>query len=523
MSNRHEIHWAVVIGVYGVLLSLIYYDTILWLITHDWIRGDYDYCYLIPAILIYLIWEKRKNLTMIPSSPSWAGLFPLTTGIIFYWLGNLGGEFYISYLSSWLIIIGLCWLHMGWQKLKVIWFPVVMILAMFPLPNFLNTKITLKFKLLSSQLGVWLMQIWGMSAYREGNIIDLGFTRLQVVDACSGLRYLFPLIILGVILAYFWRAKLWKRLILVVSTVPLSIITNSLRIALTGALYELWGPEVAEGFFHGFSGWFIFMFSFGILLVEMWGLNKIIPEKGAEQSGVVGKKTREAKTQNSKFKIQNSFFSPQFIVAVILLGSTLALSYGVEFREKIPMTRSFAAFPLKIGKWVGTREKMDQKIIDALDLSDYVIIDYKEPGGKSINFYVAYYESQSKGKSIHSPSTCLPASGWIFNQAGEIRISTPGYHDGSIPVRRAYMQKGAYRQLSYYWFPQRDRILTNAYQLKIYNFWDALIRHRTDGALVRVITPIYEQEKIEEADKRLQEFIREVLPVLDQFLPTVNG
>ena len=85
------------------------------------------------------------------------------------------------------------------------------------------------------------------------------------------------------------------------------------------------------------------------------------------------------------------------------------------------------------------------------------------------------------------------------------------------------MQKGAYRQLSYYWFPQRDRILTNAYQLKIYNFWDALIRHRTDGALVRVITPIYEQEKIEEADKRLQEFIREVLPVLDQFFPNVNS
>jgi EpsI family protein len=95
----------------------------------------------------------------------------------------------------------------------------------------------------------------------------------------------------------------------------------------------------------------------------------------------------------------------------------------------------------------------------------------------------------------------------------------PGHGEGFMPVNRAYLEKKGYRQLSYYWFPQRGRILTNAYQLKLYTFWDALTRRRTDGALVRLITPVYENEKPEDAEKRLQTFMRVIVPVLDEFLP----
>jgi len=99
-----------------------------------------------------------------------------------------------------------------------------------------------------------MLQWYGMSAFREGNIIDLGFTQLQVVDACSGLRYLYPLIIMAILLAYFFKSAWWKKVVMVMSAVPLTIATNSLRIAMTGVLYEIWGPAVAEDFFHGFSG-----------------------------------------------------------------------------------------------------------------------------------------------------------------------------------------------------------------------------------------------------------------------------
>jgi len=213
------------------------------------------------------------------------------------------------------------------------------------------------------------------------------------------------------------------------------------------------------------------------------------------------------------------FFQPQFWVVVILLGATLGFSHGIEFREKIPMSKSFGLFPLNMGEWTGTREMMEKRIIDTLDLSDYVIVNYKNKSGKQVNLYVAYYESQRKGESIHTPGTCLPGSGWLFRKAGKLNVSMPDHNTGAMPVNRALMQKGGNKQLVYYWFPQRGRILTNAYELKLYAFWDALTRQRTDGALVRLITPIYELEEPDRAEKRLQGFMREFVPVIEGFVP----
>ncbi|MBU4415146.1 MAG: VPLPA-CTERM-specific exosortase XrtD [Proteobacteria bacterium] len=508
------------IALYGLLVIGVYYSSLVVMIS-GWKKDDYSYCYLMPFVVLYLIWEKRSLLASLPSVSSWKGLIPFVLGIAFFWLGELGGEYLTLYISFWLVMVGLCWMHLGWEKLKAIGFAFILILTMFPLPNFLYNKISVNLQLISSQLGVAMMQLCGMSAYREGNIIDLGFTQLQVVDACSGLRYLFPLIVLGILLAYFFRAAFWKKAIVVISTIPLSIITNSLRIALTGILYQVWGAKVAEGFFHGFSGWFIFMFSLAILLLEMWILKKV----QGSRFKVQGSKRQEAgrleglEAESSKLKAQSLFFPPQFIVAVILLGATFAFSQGIEFREKIPIKKSFEYFPVNVGQWSGVQQSMEQKIIDTLDLDDYIIIDYKDSLGRSINFYVAYYESQRKGESIHSPETCLPGSGWIFNQAGAATIPLSANDDGFMKVNRAFMQKNGYKQLSYYWFPQRGRILTNAYQLKIFVFWDALTKQRTDGALVRLITPVYESEELKDAEARLQGFTREIVPVLGEFLP----
>ena len=498
--------------IYLLMIAGIFFSTFTYLLP-QWHKDDFSYCYIVPFIIIYLIWEKKNQFFAVISRPSWKGLPVLCLGIIFFWIGELGGEYFTLYLSFWLVFVGLCWLHLGWKKLKIISFPLVFILTMFPPPNFIYQKISVNLKLISSQIGVGIMQIFGMSAYREGNIIDLGFTQLQVVDACSGLRYLFPLIMIGLLLAYFYKDAFWKKVLLIISTVPISILVNGLRIASVGMLYPVFGPKVAEGFFHDFSGWFIFMVSTGILLVEMWILKKI-GRKWAEAD----KDNKPQISADSKGH-RNFFFQPQFIVAVLLLGATYGLSQGVEFREKVPINKSFDQFPLKTGEWIGKRQSMEQKFIDALDLSDYVIMDYKNKQGKSVNFYVAYYESQRKGESIHSPATCLSGGGWIFKQAGAVKLPFKLKNKKLMPVNRAIIEKSGARQLVYYWFSQRGKILTNAYQLKIYAFWDALIRQRTDGALIRVMTHIYEFEELEDAEKRLQKFIKNIMPVLDEYIP----
>lgn len=518
-------------ALYVILIGAIYHTAIRYLVVSDWARDDYSYCYLIPIVILYVIWEKLEVLAALPSSPTWRGFIPFVFGLFIYWLGELGGEYFTMYVSLWFILVGLLWMHLGWGKIKTMGFALLIFLTMFPFPNFINTKVQVSLRLISSQIGVALIQTVGMSAYREGNIIDLGFTQLQVVDACSGLRYLIPLIILGILLAYFYKEALWKRIVIVFSTIPLSILTNAFRIGLTGILHETYGSKIAEGFFHGFSGWFIFMGSVGVLVLEMWILKGIghKKEKAINATYRVSDEIQdvsldkehmpESSFMEKPSKIRKYTKQPQFIVAALLLGITLVLSNAIDFREKIPIKQSFDSFPIQINQWMGTRQYMDKEFIEKLDLNDYAIIDFEEKSGKQVNFYVAYYESQRKGESIHSPATCLPGGGWFFKKAGKWDLNIASSKDEFLHVNRAFMEKGPYKQLVYYWFPQRGRILTNAYQLKIFNFWDALTKHRTDGALVRLVTPLYETEKIQDAEARLQNFVKDILPVLSDFLP----
>jgi exosortase D (VPLPA-CTERM-specific) len=487
----------------------------------SWQAEDYNYCFFIPPIVAYLLWEKRAQLGTIPVERTWYGLAPLGIGIALFWLGELGGEYYTLYLASWFVAAGFFLGHMGWRRLKTIAFPVLFSIAMFPFPNFINYNLTLRLKLLSSQAGVAMLRLCGMSAYREGNVIDLGFTRLQVVDACSGLRFFFPLIVLAVLLAYFFKAGWWKRLLLVLAAIPLSVITNGLRLAMVGILYQFWGPRVSEGFFHDFSGWFIFMLSLGFLVAEMWAIKKLFPERRPVSAAVA---PAAAEVRVSGYPVSGTgperwLGPPQSAAAILLLGATLALAQGVDFREKIPIKRSFDRFPLSVGEWRGGRTVMEPQFRNALKFSDYALIDFKDRQGREVGFYVAYYASQRKGESIHSPETCLPGGGWVFEESGQATIARGGATGGSMQVRRAFIYKSGVRELTYYWFPQRGRVLTSIYQLKLFGFWDALTRHRTDGALVRLITPVYETEKPQDAEIRLQAFTREIVPVLAQFLP----
>ena len=544
-----------------LLLLAMLFQSALTFMFHMWNNEDFNYCYLVPMIVAYLIWDKRELLVQIPVQTSWAGFALIVPGMALFWIGELGGEYTLLYLSMWLQVVGLCIVHFGLPKIRAILFAVFFSLTMFPLPAFINNKLSMQLKMISSRIGVEALQFLGVTAYREGNIIDLGFTELQVVDACNGLRYLLPLILMALLVTYFSRQAMWKKIFLVLSSIPISILVNGLRIASIGLLVPIWGPQVAEGFFHDFSGWVIFMISLGILLGEMWILNRLFKENRELETGIGQAERGQRETENRKIgnsgigKIESremaasgrvesgllaaegqaesaklkatskkqksenrKLFQPQFLVAILLIGATAAVAQRVDFREEVPIARSFSQFPLNIGEWTGQLQSMDQKFIDELDLSDYIIVNYRDSAAPSVNFYTAYYETQRKGESIHSPASCLPGSGWEFQQAGrtDVLISDDGRR---MPVNRAVMSNAGHKQLSYYWFPMRGRTLTNAYQMKWYTFWDALTRQRTDGALVRLITPISHNETIEDADARLKAFTRELVPVLDQFLP----
>ncbi len=506
-----------------LFLLFLYFDALYNLITVGWQNEDFNYCIIIPFLVAYLFFQKKNLFFNTPKIISLFGFFPLIFGLLLFWIGELGGEYFSLYISFWLVNLGLIIYFHGFQRLKIILFPVFFSLSMFPFPAFINNNISLHLKLISSKLGVLLLQLYGLPSYREGNVIDLGFVQLQVVDACSGLRFLLPLAILGLLISYFYKGAIWKKIILIASVIPIAIGTNSARIALTGVIYKYWGAEVAEGFFHSFSGWLIFVLSLIIFIFIKILLDFFFPSAIKTISNDTNQTNNYYNGKNlNNYYLTNIKYSKFFIYGFFII--TIIFSYFFEFRDEIPNLKPFVSFPDAIGEWKGSSKTIEQSIVNSLNLTDYILMDFHDDKGNTINFYVSYYASQRKGKSVHSPESCMPGNGWQMQQSHTISLKIDKAfqnetYSNFVKLRRALIVKNNYKQLSYYWFPQRGRILNNIFQLKFYAFWDAITKHRTDGALVRLITPIREKEKIIEADKRLQEFIKKLFPLLNSYIP----
>jgi EpsI family protein len=142
---------------------------------------------------------------------------------------------------------------------------------------------------------------------------------------------------------------------------------------------------------------------------------------------------------------------------------------------------------------------------------------YHNEQGQIVDFYVAFNSSQRKGVATHSPESCLPSSGWIFQKSSIQQIDMG--NGVKIHVSRVMATNKGSQFMVYYWFPQRGRILTSLYQVKLYNFWDALTKKRTDGALVRIISEVYPNETIDMTNDRMISFIRAVKPLIDEYVP----
>jgi EpsI family protein len=256
----------------------------------------------------------------------------------------------------------------------------------------------------------------------------------------------------------------------------------------------------------------------GILLLEMAVLKRIIPEldKGtqnkAENCGF-DDRISEQKQYSGLFR----HVSVQFLIILLLMGTTAAGVQSVSSRNRFPMQKSFSTFPDSVGIWSGKKQCLEKMYLDALELNDYLLSDYRNSRGEVVNAYVAYSDFQSKGKASHSPATCLPGSGWELKEPVKIAVT-----DGSgrtVTINRTLMVMGSERRLVYYWFDQRGRTLTDLYQIKLFNVVDSITLNRTDGALIRLITPLTANESPEVAEVRLEDFFRQFNPELSHFLP----
>ena len=495
-----------------------------------WGADEYSHGYLIPFISFWLVWENRESLANMRTNNSWLGLFFVLVGLAVGFIGELATLFVITQYAFLITVFGLCLAFVGWKGLKLLWFPLAYLIFMIPLPNFLYNNLSSYLQLISSSLGVAVIRLFDISVYLEGNVIDLGNYQLQVVEACSGLRYLFPLSSFGFLCAYFFQGKFWMRMVVFLSTLPITVLMNSFRIGVIGVLVDNWGIEQAEGFLHDFEGWVIFIGCLTVLFVEMWLMVKCFMQgKAFSDVFVVG-----VGVQNVNFDYSHSNASQKsselqifglpkaYAVSLLLLILVSPLSLIIDEREElVPDRIRFSHFPLQFDDWRGVEVSMGQDYIDALKFDDYIIGNYSRLGDAfPVNFYVAYYASQRKGASVHSPKSCIPGDGWRIGDFQQREITGIKTIAGQpFSVNRAIISKGEQKQLVYYWFQQRGRVMTNEYLVKWYLFWDALTRHRTDGALVRLVIPVKGENNITETEQQLDAFLLGVLPKLNKFVP----
>ncbi len=509
---------AALIGV----LVFAFRDSLLWMVTDDWPRDEYNHCYLIPVIAGFLIATRSRELAAVPWSGTLTGLWLVALGFLFLLLSSLSSIFTIGQYGFIVAVWGCFVTVWGWPAVKLIWPALVYLLFMVPLPDFLEVKLTANLQLLSTRIGVAVVRLAGVPVYVEGNVIDLGTYQLAVAEACSGLRYLFPLMSFGFLCAVLFQAPLWQRAIVFLSSVPLTVLMNSVRIGGISILVSYYGIEQAEGFLHDFEGWVVFMTCVAILFLEMFIMARL------SKRPLLKSLRMDTPPLAEIWRIFTAQGAGRaaVVAAVAVLAGTATMAAVGQRQEMIPARARLATLPLVIGSWRGTEQVVDQGSLDALKATDTLLTFYTGDAGPwdSVSLWITYYSSQRGGRAVHSPSVCLPGGGWQMQEFAAVDIPEIRADGSPLRVNRSVIGQGDIRQLVYYWFPQRGRILTNEYAVKWFIFWDGLTMNRTDGSLVRVVTPVEDgPQGLANADRRLQDFVRALDPKLAYFLPERNA
>jgi exosortase len=261
-----------------LLIAAVYAQVLVKLVT-DWGQiPDFSHGFLVPLFAAYLVWEKREILRGITIAPCWSGIAVMVLGLVVLLLGVYGSELFLSRVSLVILLAGLILCFAGRQFLKELRFALLVLLLAIPLPAIVFNQITFPLQILASKLASALLPVFGVPVLREGNVIELPLMKLEVAEACSGIRSLMSLFTLAVFYGYFLEKSVWRRVALVLASIPIAIAANAVRILGTGLCVQYWDPEKALGFFHEFSGWVIFLVSLTCLYLVHLTMN-LFPAK----------------------------------------------------------------------------------------------------------------------------------------------------------------------------------------------------------------------------------------------------
>jgi EpsI family protein len=288
---------------------------------------------------------------------------------------------------------------------------------------------------------------------------------------------------------------------------------NSFRIGATGALVQAYGVEQAEGALHFFEGWVVFVFCLAALfaivaLLARFSTPRVNPLDALTTPDLPLTKPRPARTRGEVV----------YAATAALTLAAIGLSQIVTDDALItPGRADFAGVPAEFEGWNAEVKPIDPTVAEVLGADDTIVIDLQSPEGEFYNIYMAYLDAQRDGRSWHSPRQCIPGGGWKIARHEIVRARAG---DGErFKVNRLLIENGDNRQLVYYWYDQRGRRVANEFVMKFWLIVDAVTRKRSDGAMVRLITPVNATMTVDEADEKLAALVERVEGFLPKYVP----
>ncbi len=259
LINHRDWIWKAAILI--LMIGYLYHEILWRLALNWWSDPNFSHGFFVPAFSAFFIWQRRKQLASMPLDPSWLGLPVLLVALGLLILGVLGAELFLSRSSFWVLLGGLAIYFFGWKHFRALLFPWAFLVLMIPIPAIIFNQVAFPLQLIASRFASSLLSLLEVPVLREGNVLRLPAMSLEVAQACSGIRSLVSLGTLAIIYGYFLEPRSFRRVLLAIAAVPIAILSNGLRVVGTGLLVHYWDPAKAEGFFHAFEGWVIFVIS----------------------------------------------------------------------------------------------------------------------------------------------------------------------------------------------------------------------------------------------------------------------
>lgn len=467
-----------------------------------WFDENYSHGLLVPFVIALIVWKEWATLqNAARNGAERLGIVVCVMAMLLLFAGTLGAELFTTRVSLVLMLGGIVVYLYGTRVLQRLAVPFALLGLAIPIPQIVFNRIAFPLQLWASQMAVWGIRLFEVPTVRNGNVIDIlpsGSTQaisLEVVEACSGIRSLMTLVTLSLVLAYFTRRSegrgfggfaapdFWRAVVLMIAAVPIAVLTNAARVTGTGVSTYYWGKQATDGTWHEISGWLLYVGALALLFAGNYLLAKAFGSGGDD-----GEIINDPYPSPLNMRVR-----ALPLVAILVLGGIAVNWFSLRGEAEIDR-RPLAEMPANIGDWrqKGDAIKFGESVENVLRATDYTMREYSLPNGRVANVYVGFYASQRTGATYHSPQNCLPGAGWVMRDPQYIDITTPGGR--MFNANRYIVENGVYREAMIYWYQGRGRMEPSEYQDKINTVLDSVTRRRSDGAMVRVMTSVGDDE-----------------------------